>query len=172
MLNPGPSTLRLSAICNHSAFNGCVWDGLSETLGEAHSYTESTVAQLLLEDLRPIFQCRFGDFPSDVSLCYLQRLRCCFLSDFSIGTRILCVCCEHPRVEIDGNQQAPRGCRVSQQLPCVMEEGQQYQCSVKSDIPEWLPVLVNCHWVSLAICSDLAPCCHCLIVCAACLLWI
>lgn len=105
-----------------------MWDGVLGTLREAQSYTESTVAQLLLETLRlfTIFQCRFGDFPSDVSLCYLWRVLCCFLSDlgadFSIGTRILCMYCEPPTVEIDGKQQEPHGCKVSQQLPCMMEE--------------------------------------------------
>lgn len=62
---------------------------------ESRSYAKSTVAQLLLKNLRPILQCQFGAFPRDVSLRYLQQLLCCSLSglgdDFSIGTRILCV---------------------------------------------------------------------------------
>lgn len=57
---------------------------------------EGRVPQLFPEDskLFPVFQCQFGDFPSDVGLCYLQQVLLSFLSELravgSVGANVPC----------------------------------------------------------------------------------
>lgn len=95
-------------MCNNSVLNGCVCAGWALRSPQGSSLLrEGRVTQLFPEDSRlfPIFQCQFGDFPSDVSLCYLQQVLLSLLSEVgavcSVGTNVPCA---RPAAEMDGKQ--------------------------------------------------------------------